>query len=124
MKRQILFFIASLIGLAETAVICIYLNLLYTWPIEGIIFVMAIGIGVLIFSSNLCNTFWKIETLLSGAVQTDLRLIAFRCVHDLFLLQSTVAVVSFLYLGVPKWVLLPLVKEALLITVRLHLNRA
>ena len=125
MKERIILYGSSLLGLAETSVICIHLAQSYPLPIEAAIFIMAIGSGLALFSSNLINTFFKIERLLPAAAkkEMDLRLIAFRQLHDLFLLQSVISTFSFLYFGTLKWIMLPLAKEVILCIVQMRLHK-
>lgn len=123
MKKQIGYYLSGVIGLAETAVICIDLNQIYSIPIECIIIIMAIGSGVLMFGVNLSNTFWKIEGQLPASDRADLHRIAFHQLHELFLLQSLAAILLFLYFRTPQWIALPLVKEILLGAVFLDLRK-
>lgn len=125
MKNNIILYASSFLSLVETTVICINLYLAYTLPIEVIVFIMAIGSGLLLFSSNLCNMFYRIEKKLpsSKVKEINLHSIMFCQLHDLFLLQSIVAAVSFLYLHIPKWILLPFIKEILLWAVQIRLGK-
>lgn len=125
MKERIISYGSSLLGLAETAVICIHLVRRHSLPTEAVIFIMAAASGLLIFSFGLIDTFSKIERSLPAATanEIDLRSTAFRQLHDLFLVQSTVSAISFLYLGAFGWTALPLAKEAVLCVVQMRLRR-
>ena len=123
MKKQIGYYLSGVIGLAETAVICVYLNRIYSMPIECIIIIMAIGAGFLMFGVNLISTFRKIEEQLPAADRANLRRTAFYQLHELFLLQSLAAVLLFLHFHTPQWIALPLVKEVLLGAIFLDLKK-
>ena len=125
MKRSIILYGSSLLNLAETSMICIHLNRLYSLPIEAVIFIMAIASGFLIFSFDLIDTFFRIERSLPIATvkEINLRSMAFRQLHDLFLLQSAISIFSFLYLGTFKWIVLPLAKEVALCSVHIRLHK-
>lgn len=125
MKERIISYGSSLLGLAETAVICIHLVRRHSLPTEAVIFIMAAASGLLIFSFGLIDTFSKIERSLPAATanEIDLRSTAFRQLHDLFLLQSVISTFSFLYFGTLKWIMLPLAKEVILCIVQMRLHK-